>query len=598
MISDAYLAVRSEGYQSSRTNISYRKTKTPQAEENNGSSIQKKSSEENAVASAANAATQILDDLGDKRIPASSEHGNDSSTTPETVRSTSDNTQSSDSVSNFFFKNNSVKFAWAGAYMGSNVLRIGESVLDEVSKTDSELAAVVALVNIVRMAIVVILQIYDTASAEHSGNELAKKEADSIGLLEILPTGSEDAINLAKKIQAGSASAPSSADKEDAVASHGNEDNARLDPGSCDKESVVENYCVSFKAKKNIEKYSASVGEAKKISGLVSAKETFFTAGAVIGLVKGVVALVKITVPTMIVGTTTAPGIVVAGLVLAVAGAVAGMAANLIDIYQGFAKRKEAREEIEDFSNRKKDFEEKITTDNPLGGVSPMFRSGVSSFLDKKIASANIDEGYAVGRIIRGFVGLGISVANTVFLIVSGGSASPIAGIVGGVTLAIYFAFIIAKINWEALKVEAEIEECNAAENLKKKHANIEIFDKTADSKHVTDDDHSENPYGNRYFLAWIVAKQFKKDVLKDNASQKVQQMDDLLETIGLTRDEIKVLKLLPAGAPKTMELIEGMIRSKLKITDRKPQQKEPVQAPQSKAERTGGHIPAGAQIA
>lgn len=592
-----YLLLRNAGYAPSGRNILPPEPTTPGLKKNNGSSIQKKSSEEDNGVSAGNPVRHALDGLGGNQSPAAHEHDDKSATPTPIAKSASDNNKSNDSVSDFF-KNISIKYAWAGAYTGSNILRIGENILDEVGKSDAELAAVVAVINIVRMAVVVILQIYDTASAEHSGNELVKKESDSKDLLEKLKEGG-DAIQLAQRAKVEPASTLFPAEKEDSVTPCKNDDSAEPDQKPSKIKKPIEDYCIFSKAKNNVEAHSPSVGEAKTISGLVSAKETFFTAGAVLGLVKGVVTLVKITLPAIIAGTTTATGIVVASLVLAVVSAVAGMAANLIDIYQGFAKRKEAREEIKYFSNRKSAFEEKTKEDKLLGEMNSLFKSGFSSFFDKKIASANTDENYAVFRIIRGFVGLCISVANTVCLIVSGGSTSPIAGIVGGVTLAVYFGFIIHKIKMEVLKVAAEIEECNAAEDWKEKYADTEIFDQPADSKSGTENDNEENPYCNQYFLAWMVAKQFKKDVIGSKEvpqdMDKVRRMDDLLQTIGFIEEEIEVLRLLrlsPAEAPKAMELIEEMIRSKLKITDRKPQQKEPAQVPKTKIEETGAAIP------
>jgi hypothetical protein len=270
-----------------------------------------------------------------------------------------------------------------------------------------------------------------------------------------------------------------------------------------------------------------------------------------------------------------------------------GMAANLIDIYQGFVQRKKAHQEIEDFSKRKNDFE----TNNSLASLNPSFRSGFSGFFDKKLASAKIDEGYAVFRIIRGFVGLAISIGNIVGLIISGGSTAPVAGIIGGVTLVVYFGFIAQKIRREVLKVATEIEECNAAEGLKKKYANIGIFDQVAGSELGTEDDCVGNPYDNQYFLVWMAAKQFKQDVLGKELSNS-EPICELLRTIGLHNDDINMLKMLPSDAPNAIELIEEMIRSKLKITDRKPQQKEPAKAPQAEASEISALIREGVQIA
>lgn len=605
MISCAYWSSRSAEHQPQGKNKSHDGPKTPQTEQHNGPSIQKKSSEEDNGVSANNSARQAVDELGGKQSPAAHEHDGNSSTPTPIVKNTSDNDKSNNFVSNFF-KDISIKYAWAGAYTGSNILRIGEGVLgevlNEVGQSDPELAGGIAIasavINVARMAMVVILQIYDTASAEHSGNELVKKEGDSKVLIKKLKKSADAAIALVEERNGKSASARHPEEKENSTTSSKKDDSAKSDSKDRETNKFVEDYCVVSKAKNNVAKYSASVGEAKGLSGLVSAKETFFTAGAVVGLVKGVLVLAKLAVSTVIAGTAAAAGVAIASLVLAVTSVVASMAANVIDIYQGFAKRREAREEIKDFSNRKSVFHEKISAAGSLNPLSPMFKSGLSSFFDKKVASANIDEGYAVGRIIRGFVGLAISVANAVCLVISGGSTSVITSIVGGVTLAVYFGFMIAKIKREALKVAAEIEECNAAEDLKNQYADKGIFDETVDTESGTENDRFGNPYDNQYFLVWMVAKQFKNDVLKHRDTQKVQRMDDLLKTIGLLEQDIEVLKLLPADSPNAIELIEGMIRSKLKITDRKPQQKEPAQASKTATQGSDAPIPRGFQPA
>lgn len=606
MISGAYLAVRSAGYQPAGTSEYHAASKRRQPEHGNGSAIQNKGTEEKNGASEGNELKHRLDDLGSKQIAAPSDHDSISSTPPEKVKSPDDNNTSGNLVSKFL-KNNSVKYGWAGAYIGANGLRIGEGILDlavtEVANSCSELAAnlVVAkvIINVVRMAMVTILQIYDTASAELSGNELVKKEKDSKVSLDNLKKPEKKEVSLTHTAQTSSASTPYPAKKEDSAASSGKEENAQPDPKSSEKIKLLEDYWTESQAKNNMAAHTPAVGEAKVISGLVSAKETFFTTGAVVGLVKGVLALVKVVTLKAMVGVASAASIAVASVVLGVVSAVVGLAANLIDIYQGFAQRKKARQEIKEFSKRKNDFLKKTENAKSLESPIPSFKAGLSGFFDKKIASANIDEGYAVFRIIRGFVGLAISIVSTVSLIISGGSTAPIAGIIGGVTLVVYFGFIVLKIRREVLKVATEIEECNAAEDLKKAYPDINIFDDPANSKPGTENDRSENPFNNQYFLAWAVAKQFKTDVIEVDDRSKLARMNDLLKTIGFLQQDIDQLNLLkgsPNEAPKAMELLEKMVRSKLKITDRKPQQKEPAKSLQKEASETSALFREGVQ--
>lgn len=505
-------------------------------------------------------AKKQMDHLGGREVtPAASDHGG-SQNQAEVAKGSAENSSFSESISNFFFENVGVKFSWAGAYTAANIARTVENSLSAVHSTDSEVQLIISLV---RAAVGLLLQCYDTGDAVRNEAKLEKKEDDSINLLETSHPKAQEAIQKAKKkknskneISNGGASADTAESLEE----------------------LVKAYSISSKAESSVEKYSSAARDAKVLTAMVKAKETFFTAGAAINLGRTVIESIRHFAPVLLAGGC-AVGFAVATTVLAVIGVVVALAANIIDICQGCAKVIEAHKEAADFSARKKRFEGLTVVGGDLKNLSPSFRFGMSDLLDRKVGNARINTAYAVSRIVRGVVGLAISVLSGVALVVSVGSASVIAGIIGGATLTLYFGSIIAKISRDISQSLAEVEECNEAESLKKKYADVDIFEENQNGSSLTMDDadldsNEKSAYKNRYFLIWMVAKQFDKDVIDNKDEAKVKRMDNLLHSIGLSEGDVDVLKLLPSQSKNRIKLVEETIRLRLGIVDRKPEEK------------------------
>jgi hypothetical protein len=277
---------------------------------------------------------------------------------------------------------------------------------------------------------------------------------------------------------------------------------------------------------------------------------------------------------------SAAVGIVVAGVVMGSLSVVFAVAANVMDIYQGFVKAREAHDEYSAFSKRKKYFESKTERGNALNSLDSRFKNVCSSLFTKKIDGAKLNVGYAIVRIVRGLVGLAISALTAVGLVLSVGSAAPIAAGVGGGTAALYFSSLIGRVVRDVMQSRAEVEERNAAEGLKEQYKDLKLFQENLDNAPTLNDDASPNPYENKYFLIWMVARQFEKDVIKSSSrdQNKAAAMQTLLESFGLSKDDFDTLALLPESSNEIVTLVETVIRSKMKIADRAPENKERMQ--------------------
>nr|WP_217343989.1 hypothetical protein [Noviherbaspirillum sp. L7-7A]MBV0878087.1 hypothetical protein [Noviherbaspirillum sp. L7-7A] len=513
--------------------------------------------------------------LGGEESPSASTNISDG-THPPTAESTDAADKAANPLSKFFFENTNVKFTWASAYTAANIARTVESTLLVTHSADEE---VLLVINIVRLAIGLLLQCYDTAEAVRNKEKLEKKENDSLDKLKKLREKDCAEISPENSVEATDSSLLAVKEKDNIAAPMQDKNTPSNEKTVEEKVQKVKNHFALLEAKSNVEDCSPAAKDARIVAGAVAAKETFFTVGAVIGLIQSAIKILKHFAPAIMAGSA-AVGVAVAGVVMGALSVVFAVAANVIDIYQGFVKAREAYDEYSVFSNLKKEFESKIQAENNLNSLDSRFKDGCSNLFNKKIDSAKLNGGFAIGRIVRGFVGLAISAITAVGLVLSVGSAAPIAAAVGGGTAFVYFFSLIVRVARDVNQALAEVEECNAAEKWKEQYKDAEIFQKNSDDASTFDDDAGSNPYENKYFMIWMVAKQFEKDVIKNTNPDPARKeaMRALFASLGLSNDDIDMLELLPDSSDEVVRLVESAIRSKMKIADRKPEKKEVMQ--------------------
>lgn len=548
-----------------------------QSGENNyaGQSSVEGSERDNATKEMQEEVKKQFNSLGGEKSQSASTNISDGKP-PPTAKATGASDNATSPVSKFFFENKGVKFTWASAYTAVSIARTVESSLLMTHSADEE---VLLIINIARLAIGLLLQCYDTAEALRNKEKLEKKEDDSLIQLEELEKNGSGKIFQEKQHVANDSSLVPAKERNN-IAAPQQDGNTSLNKRPVDEEvQKVKNHFALSKAKNNVEEHSPAARDARVITGAVTAKESYFTVGAVIGLVQSVIKVLKHFTPAIMAGSA-AVGVVVAGVVMGAVSVVFAVAANVIDIYQGFVKAREAYDEYSVFSKRKKNFESEIQSVNTLNSLDSRFKNGCSNLFTKKIDSAKLNGGYAIGRIVRGLIGLAISAVTAVGLVLSVGSATPIAAAVGGGTAVVYFASLIGRVVRDVMQSLAEVKECNAAETWKEKYMDAEIFQENLDNAPTLNDDANSNPYENKYFLIWMVAKQFEKDIIKKSGrdQDRVRAMRTLLESFGLDKDDFDMLALLPASSNEIVTLVETAIRSKMKITDRAPEKKKNMQ--------------------
>ena len=543
-----------------------------QSGENNyaGQSSVEGSERDNATKEMQEEVKKQFNSLGGEKSQSASTNISDGKP-PPTAKATGASDNATSPVSKFLFENKGVKFTWASAYTAVSIARTVESSLLMTHSADEE---VLLIISIVRLAIGLLLQCYDTAEAVRNKEKLEKKRNDSLIELENL-----EKISLQKQ-DGGHGSSLVPAKERNNIAAPQQDGNTSLNKEPVEEETQkVKNHFALSEAKSNVEEHSPAAKDARVVTGAVTAKESYFTVGAVIGLVQSVIKVLKHFTPTIMAGSA-AVGVAVAGVVMGAVSVVFAVAANVIDIYQGFVKAREAYDEYSVFSKRKKNFESEIQSGNTLNSLDSRFKNGCFNLLTKKIDSAKLNGGYAIGRIVRGLVGFAISAVTAVGLVLSVGSATPIAAAVGGGTAVVYFASLIGRVVRDVMQSLAEVEECNAAEKWKEKYMDAEIFRENLDNAPTLNDDANSNPYENKYFLIWMVAKQFEKDIIKNSGrdQDRVRAMRTLLESFGLDKDDFDMLALLPESSNEIVTLVETVIRSKMKITNRAPEKKRNMQ--------------------
>ena len=467
----------------------------------------------------------------------------------ETVKTTTSNPS--------IFDKTASRQIWGGSQAAINVLRTVSTVLNEVDGIDSDVRFAL---NLAKVALGLFLSTYDLANGVHVTEKFERNQDFYRKQLEDSIEKASRALDRIKP-RNNAASASASALGGTLILS-GALNSTTTEATLLDE---INGYVESREALEKLAKYSPSdkgqdlinkLGNAKDVMSLVSSLSNIFRS-------------LQGWVPVLATGAGAAvAGTVAAGLTLGI-----GVVFSSYEIVQGFTAIESATKERSKFSEIKA----RLEISENFANLSEGFKAGLSNFFSRKIENANISLASAVSRVIRGVVGIVVAVVGIAALVASVGNAGFVAAIAGGISSALYFVGIVLRINRDIGQAEANKAEKAAAENLKSNFGNAVIFRNLTSLDNPNDNDADPVPgsiglddaYQNKYFMAWCLAKQFNKeciDSVADASAGDGGQIEVLLTSLGLTDDDINVMKLLPKGEPGNAAVIEKLIGLRIGI--------------------------------